>query len=442
VAIAAAWPERKGCGFMTIHVVQPGDYIGKIAKIYGVTPDMIITANQLKNPDNLVVGQTIVIPNYTTTHMVTHGQTMYSIASDYGISLTSLIASNPQIINPDMIQVGQTLFIPLGWEKLGTIYVSGYAYPFADLDVLRSIYPYLTYLNIFSYQVHADGSLSDLDDQKLIDSARAAKVAPIMVLTNLNENGGGFSSDLAHIILNDPVVQETLINNIFAVMEEKNYFGVDIDLEYIYPKDRQSFIDFIARMVAALRPLGYVVTIALAPKTSANQRGLLYESHAYKEIGALVDHVLLMTYEYGYMYGPAMAVAPVNEVKKVLNYAVSVIPSEKILLGMPNYGYDWTLPFVQGTAADLITNSEAVDIAALAGASISYNETAQAPYFNYYDNAGRQHEVWFDDARSLHARLQLIAEYELGGAGYWTVQNYYPANWLILSSMYYIIKVI
>lgn len=427
---------------MTIHVVQPGDYIYKIATAYGVSPEMIITANQLESPDDLVVGQTIVIPNYSATHVVTSGQTMYAIARDYGISLASLISANPQIANPNQIQVGQTLFIPLGWEKRGSIYVSGYAYPFADLDVLNKIFPYLTYLNIFSYDIRPDGSLSDLDDQRLIESARAARVAPIMVLTNFDEEGGGFSSDLAHIILNDSAVQENLINNILKVIEEKNYAGVDIDLEYIYPQDRQAFIDFIARLVATLRPLGYVVTIALAPKTSADQKGLLYEAHDYRAIGALVDHVLLMTYEYGYMYGPAMAVAPVNEVRKVLDYAVTAIPSKKILLGMPNYGYDWTLPFAQGTAAKLLTNSGAVELAGEMGVSISYNETAEAPYFNYIDGAGRRHEVWFDDARSLFARLKLIDDYDLGGAGYWTVQNYYPANWLLLSSMYYIIKVI
>ncbi len=93
-----------------------------------------------------------------------------------------------------------------------------------------------------------------------------------------------------------------------------------------------------------LHPLGYVVATALAPKVSAEQKGTLYVAHDYPVHGQLADFVIIMTYEWGYIYGPAMAVAPVDQVRRVLDYAVSAMPAGKILMGMPNYGYDWTLP--------------------------------------------------------------------------------------------------
>ena len=65
-------------------------------------------------------------------------------------------------------------------------------------------------------------------------------------------------------------------------------------------------------------------------------------------IGGIADSVLLMTYEWGYTYGPPMAVAPINHVRRVAEYGASVIDPEKIQMGIPNYGYDWPLPFVQG----------------------------------------------------------------------------------------------
>jgi len=137
-----------------------------------------------------------------------------------------------------------------------------------------------------------------------------------------------------------------------------------------------------------------------------------------------------------------MAVSPINKVKKVLNYAVSAIPSRKILMGMPNYGYDWTLPFVQGSAAKTVTHVGAVDLAANVGANIEYDTVSQAPYFKYYDSTRRQHEVWFDDARSVAARLHLVNEYNLGGVSYWTINRFFPQNWLVLQSMYDIKKVL
>ena len=125
-----------------------------------------------------------------------------------------------------------------------------------------------------------------------------------MVITNILE-GGSFDSDLAHTILTNQQVQTTLINNVQQTLRSKNYFGLDIDFEYIYPDDREAYNRFVRRVVDTLHPQGYTVTTALAPKTSAGQRGLLYEAHDYAFHGATVDHVILMTYEWGYTYSPA-----------------------------------------------------------------------------------------------------------------------------------------
>ena len=90
------------------------------------------------------------------------------------------------------------------------------------------------------------------------------------------------------------------------------------------------------------------MSTALAPKTSDSERGPWTAAHDYRAHGEIVDFVLLMTYEWGYSAGPPMAVSPLPEVEAVVKYAVSEIPASKIMLGQNLYGYDWTLPFVQG----------------------------------------------------------------------------------------------
>ncbi len=348
------------------------------------------------------------------------------------------MAANPNI-NPSQLRVGQIINIPIKTEKRGTIEVNGYAFPNIDMEVLRKTLPYLTYLSIFSYEVNADGTLKPIVDEPLIDAARAAGVAPLMVITNLSE--GGFSSDLAKTILTNKEVQDRLLNNVVENLRTKNYRGLDIDFEFIYPENREDYNNFLRTTVNRLKPLGYTINSALAPKTSAEQKGLLYEAHDYPVHGALLDHVILMTYEWGYTYGPPLAVAPVNEIRKVLNYAVSAIPRTKIFMGIPNYGYDWTLPYVPGSKADTVTNTGAVDLAVKENAEIQYNNVSQAPYFNYYDDNRKQHVVWFEDARSIEAKLELVDEYDLGGVSYWTIGKYFPQNWLVLSSMYNIAKI-
>ena len=412
-----------------------------MSREYGVPVDTIIAANRLTNPEQLVIGQAIVIPGDFFNYTVQRGQSMYSIARNFGISLNALMNANPQISDPGALQPGQTIIIPLPPPEGREISVNGFVFPNVSTNVLRDTLPLLTYLSIFSYQVRSDGSLKTIDDTGPATAARNAGVAPLMVITNIEE-GSGFSSELANDILTNLQVQNTLINNIIAVMREKNYYGLIIDFEYVFPEDRQNLVNFISRTVNRLRPLGYKVLVALAPKNRADQKGLLYEAHDYPSIGAIADYVILMTYEWGYLRGPAMAVAPVDQVRKVLDYATGVIPGEKILMGMPNYGYDWTLPFVKGSAARILTNYGAVSLAARVGASIRYDPVSQAPFFNYYSSEGELHEVWFDDARSIAARLELVDEYDLAGVSYWTTNNFFAPNWIVLNSMYTVKKVL
>jgi len=420
--------------------VKSGESIYSIAQQYKVSAQKIISDNELANPGQLVVGQTIVILEGTRSHTVLPGESLYSIARDYRINVADLLAANPQITNPSAINVGQVITIPPVTINFGSIEVNGYAFPNIDMGVLRKTLPSLTYLSIFSHQVRPDGSLSTIPDEPLIQAARAAGVAPLMVITNIEE-GGSFSSDLAHTILTNTEVQNNLISNITKALKDKNYYGLDIDFEYIYPNDRENYNNFLRKITSVLRPLGYTITSAVAPKISADQPGLLYPAHDYPVHGALLDHVIIMTYEWGYTYGPPMAVAPLNEVRRVLNYAVTAIPRQKIFMGIPNYGYNWTLPYQPGTAATVISNTGAVDLAYRVGAEIQYDPIAQAPFFRYYEN-GVQHEVWFDDARSILAKLTLANEFRLGGVSYWTIGRYFPQNWLVLNSVYKVRKVL
>lgn len=426
---------------MIIHVVRQGDSLYSISRLYGVPANKISSDNELTNPEQLVIGQTLVIIGGARKHTVAPGQSIYSIARLYGLSVNDLLAANPQISDPGKISAGQVINIPSGPAKLGTIEVNGYTFPDISMDVLRKTLPHLTYLSIFSHEVNPDGTIRPINDTQLIQAARAAKVAPLMVITNL-EAGGGFSSDVARSILRNNEVQDKLLDNVVQNLRSKNYYGLDIDFEYIYPEDRVYYNNFLRKAVSRLKPLGYTVTTALAPKTSATQKGLLYEAHDYPVHGALATHVILMTYEWGYTYGPPLAVAPINEVRKVLNYAVTAIPRQKILMGVPNYGYDWTLPYVEGTAAKTLSNTGAVDLARREGAVIRYDEGSQAPFFNYYDDNRKQHVAWFEDARSINAKLRLADQYNLGGISYWTIGRYFPQAWLVQDELFNIRKVL
>ena len=422
-----------------IHIVKAGDTLYKIANMHNTTIEKLVEANGLTRPNDLVVGQSIFVPtDMPTTYTVVRGDTLYTIARRFGITLNELITANPQITNPNLIQIGQVINIP---NSKPFIEVNGYAIANISTTTLQRTLPYLTYLSIFSYQAKSDGSLYILYENDLIAQSRHASVAPIMVVTNISTEGG-FDSDLASTILNSEEIQNTLINNIISTLTAKNYYGVDIDFEYLYPQDKDKYIEFLKKLKARLTPLGKTLSVAVAPKYRDNQSGILYEAHDYKQIGEIADRVIIMTYEWGYVYGEPMAISPMSEVEAVISYAVTRIPSQKILMGMPNYAYDWTLPYTPGSSATTLTNTRALELAIENNAMILFDQKAQAPYFNYIDTSGKNHVVWFDDARSIASRLSLVSKYNLAGVSYWTINNFDATNWSVLTSMYQVKKVL
>ncbi|MFU0832707.1 MAG: Glycoside hydrolase family 18 [Oscillospiraceae bacterium] len=426
---------------MVIYTVKPGDNIYKLSRLYSIPEQQIIQDNQIQDPQQLVVGQALVLMTDSVKHTVGTGQSLYSIAAMYGTSVNQLVNANPQVTDPSLILPGQVLTIPVTSQKLGSLLVNGYVFPGVNLNTLDRTLPNLSFVSIFSYRAGTDGSLSPIEEEPVIKASRAKKTAPFMVVTNMS-TAGGFSSEIANAILSNSQVQDVFLNNITKTLKQKNYYGLNIDFEYIYPRDRENYNNFLRKTVALLRPMGYVISTSIAPKTSASQSGLLYEAHDYPVHGEVMDYVIPMTYEWGYTYGPARPVAPLNLVEQVIQYAVSVIPAKKILMGIPNYGYDWTLPFVQGSAARPLSNPGAVNLASQVGARILYDEEAQSPHFDYYASDGRKHTVWFEDARSIRAKLELANRYGLGGVSYWTANNYFSQNWLVLSSLFDVTKVL
>lgn len=371
--------------------------------------------------------------------VIKSGDTIFSIANEYNINPYELIEKNG-IPNPDNLVVGQTIVIPENLPKLGSIAVNGYLYPTIDTNILEEALPYLTFATIFTYGFTEDGSLIYADDEEILGILANTDVAPIMLISTLT-SAGTFDNSLSNKILNNEIAQQNLINNILDVLEEKNYFGLDIDFEYVFPEDREGFIAFVEKVKIALNNAGFAVITALAPKTSANQEGLLYEAHDYKSLGESSNAVLLMTYEWGYAYSEPQAVSPINRVRDVLDFAITQIPPNKIFMGIPNYGYNWMLPYIKGeTKAVSIGNTEAISLAAAYNAQINFDEVAKTPYFNYTLN-NIHHEVWFEDARSIYAKLTTALEYNLTGVSYWNLMRPFKQNWLILDELFNIYKV-
>lgn len=424
---------------MTIHVVQPGQTLFGIAEDYGTAVGLIAQWNGLRPPYGLAVGQSLLILEPTQIYTVQAGDTLSSISQKTGLSLLTLWRNNPGLGGRDRIYPGQTLVLAYRDAPQRQIEVNGYAYPFVDPEILRAILPYSTYLTPFTYGIREDGGLVPLEDGPLIALARQYSAAPLMHLSTLTEDGT-FSTARGTSLLSSADLRANTVEEVLRVIEERGYRGLDLDFEFLGKENAAPYAGFAAQLRAGVNALGYPLITALAPKTSETQPGLLYEGHDYRAIAENSDAVLLMTYEWGYTYGPPMAVAPIHAVRRVLDFAVTQMPREKMLLGFPNYGYDWTLPFEAGNSrARSISNEEAVALAVRNGAEINYDETALTPWFTYTRD-GAAHEVWFEDARSTLAKYNLVTEYAMRGIGFWNFMRPFAVGFSLLHAMFEILK--
>lgn len=243
---------------MDIYVVKEGDTIDAIASAYRTTPEEISYANQIPYPYRLAVGQALLLE-----------------------SGTSLSMGRSAVAN-------------------------GYAYPYISPWVLRQTLPYLTGMFVFSYGFTVEGELLSPvpSDAWMLETAEEFGRDSILTLTPLGPDGR-FSNNLIHGMLENEEGKERLMEELLAEMRRSSFSGVDVDFEYILAEDRDLFTGFVAELTRRMNAEGYRVSVALAPKTSADQPGLLYEGKDYRGLGEAANEVLLMTYEWGYTYNHA-----------------------------------------------------------------------------------------------------------------------------------------
>ncbi|MBE5394438.1 MULTISPECIES: glycosyl hydrolase family 18 protein [Brevibacillus] len=425
---------------MQIHVVERGQTLNAIAERYDSTAQAIASANQIPEPDRLVVGQALVIPIVGSYYWVRPGDTLYTIGQRFGISAAQLARINRiSLYRP--IEVGLRLYIPPRPRRAADF--NAYAEPRRTVTPaleadIRTAAPHLTYLAPFSFRINRDGTLTPPPLGDLRQIAQENEVVLMMVITNLER--GQFSSELGSLVLNDMNVQNRLLDNIITTATDLGFGDIHFDMEALPAADREAYARFLRRARERARRNGLMMSVAVAPKTSAEQQGKWYAAHDYRAIGEIADFVVIMTYEWGYSGGPPMAVSPIGPVRRVLEYAITEMPASKIMMGQNLYGYDWTLPYEPGTTARALSPQAAVALAQREQVPIQYDSRAQAPFFEYTDDQGRRHRVWFEDARSIQAKFNLVKELGLRGVSYWRLGLPFPQNWLLIEENFRVRK--
>jgi len=418
---------------LRLHVVQEGDTIDSIAKLYNISANRLIQENELSPGDVLNIGEVIAIVYPEQTYIVKEGDTLYDIASENGVSVKELLRNNPFLSDRGNLEVGEELTLRYD-NKENKIRVNGMTFSFIDEQVLRKTLPFLTYITVIGYRIDEYGNINNIDDTQVIEMANSYGVVPLMLIYSLNEVGQG-NPVVTHAIFNNLELQNIMLQNIIDKMEEKGYRGAVFGFQYVLEEDRQKYTDFIVRATQRLHEEGYLSGAVLIPETFGYTQGKLMNQSYYSEIGNAVDGVILLSYQWSTSYIPQVYQTAYSYLKAYVEFAVTQIPPEKIYLGLSRIAYDWELPYIEGESfVSSLTNPGALALANQYGSKINFDEVTQFPYFEY-KVLDTNHVVWFKDARYTNAILNLIKEYGLGGISVWNIM-YYFRIWLMINSQF------
>jgi spore germination protein len=245
-----------------------------------------------------------------------------------------------------------------------------------------------------------------------------------LVPTIANVTNGRWAYEPVAAMLRDPTAMERHVTDVVALVLREGYAGIDIDYEDLRATDREAFSTFATRLGEALHAENKIFSIALFAKTTdvgEDQRNVAQD---YAAIGETADEVRLMAYDYHWAASGPGPVAPITWVRQVLDYAKTQIPAKKIVLGVPVAGFDW----VDGQG-EPVTWLQCFGRTRAYGATLRYDRLSQSPSFKYTDAQGRAHEVWFENAESTTAKLEVAKASGIRGVYLWMIGGEDDRTW-------------
>lgn len=266
---------------------------------------------------------------------------------------------------------------------------------------------------VFNYSFDAEDNVKfvDMPQNDTVSYANDNGIIPLAVVHNICN--GNFNQELLHNMLVDKNKRQSLIQNILVEIVKNGYGGVNIDFENIGRNDKDLFTTFVLELRDVLSRHGYITTVCVPAKTSDKYTSSWNYAFDYAKLGEVADYIIIMAYDEHYMSSQAGPIASINWVKDVLDYATEKIRSDKIILGLALYGYDWCNS--KGTA---IPAKNCEKLARENNVKIEWDNQSMSPYFKYTKN-NVYHEVWYEDNDSLKAKIDLVRKYKLLGTGYW-----------------------
>jgi spore germination protein YaaH len=296
------------------------------------------------------------------------------------------------------------------------------------------------------YRVDADGLVSGGANPLVLETARAHHVPVMPLVAN-----GDFAQEEFHKLLLNPKAAARMFDQLIQACKENGYTGFQFDFENVHWTDRDALSSMVSNAAAAFHSAGLQLTIATVPNAPGGPAGesgfsaWIYENwrgaYDLKALAQSVDLICLMTYDQHTRWTAPGPVAGWGWTNANLDYALKVVPPQKLSLGIPLYGYHWFAgtPEKSGDkggdkpnpSAEYIDTDDALDLGKAYGGHLEWDATDRVSWFYFYRGDMREW-IFFTDARTFRERYNLVREKNLQGFCSWVLGTEDPAIWDLL----------
>jgi spore germination protein len=433
-------------GRLMQYTIQPGDSLYRLAQLFDTTIPSLVELNNVTD-STIYAGQRLLIPFYTE---VIVNAAMVNVRSGPGTNYPVLA----------VMQQGARLPVTgyrTGWYRVGLYngsigWISENVVVVDAHDTSRPVQPvigfytlaegpglpgsYFSFVNnvsliselcLFFYQISRNNptqvdrffQFTDQDIRVLVAISHRNNIKILPVIHNLLYRPGGteLARELVHQLVSTPANRRAFANNLVQLVEQYNFDGVNIDIEDAYTEDSGNLAQLYVDIADAFRPRGYFLSASVPSRISDEPFNPFSDPFNYSVIGSAVDEFIVMLYnEFGWPGSPPGPPVSIPWMQRVLNYTKTKMPWYKIAAAVSVFGFDFNLTTGRSS---YVSFDRAMQLANRYGSTIQFDTYFQTPYFSYTDEQGQQHQVWFENADSIRAKLRTAWNMGINGLALW-----------------------
>ncbi|MEC9488241.1 MAG: glycosyl hydrolase family 18 protein [Halanaerobium sp.] len=225
-----------------------------------------------------------------------------------------------------------------------------------------------------------------------------------------------FSREIADKFLASDEARSRFIQQVQDLLSSTSFTGVNLDLEMVSASSRDNLNSLVREMREEFAGNGSTLSISVPAKSSDNPGNNWNGAFDYSQLGSYCDRVMIMAYDFHWSGGPPGFISPLSWVRDVIDYAILEVPPEKIILGLPAYGYDW--PAGEENRAKGLSYNQVIKLALKYGVPQNWDQEEGENFFTYPGEDGI-HNVYYHNRKSLKARCKLVLDYQLAGIIIW-----------------------